>query len=117
MGAAKKREDWPGSHPTGKVRKFQVTVTKTVDIAIDESVIAQGLLPDNPIFGHDTTEHQVIEHIAFNVVGNQLRLSQIDGYANCPDEGAKELGGYTAFDVEFDEIPADTSRPKPKARR
>jgi hypothetical protein len=84
----------PGDKPTGKVRTFLVTVTKTVELTLDESVIAQGVDPDGPIYGssmsgdpmHDTKI--VVEHIAFNMVCNGLTLSEIDGYANCPNASA-----------------------------
>jgi hypothetical protein len=94
VSAAGKRVEWPGDKPTGKTRTFSVTVSKTVNMALDESVIAQGLLPDNPIFGSSLTgerahdETLVLEHLAFNLVGNGLRLGQIDGYSNCPDGSA-----------------------------
>lgn len=79
---------FPGDEPTGKVRTFLVTLSKTVEITLDEGVIAQGLMPDDPIFGGRADEADVLEHLAFNLVGNGLRLSQIDGYANCPNESA-----------------------------
>lgn len=88
-------EKWPGDKPTGKTRTFTVTVSKTVDVTLDESILAQGLLPDNPIFGSrlsgekEFDESIVVEHLAFNLVCNGLELDQIDGYSNCPSESAK----------------------------
>lgn len=99
-----KKETWPGSTPTGKMRTFVVTVSKVVEISIDESVLEQGILPDGPIFGSSMTGNKahdevvVVEHLAFNLVGNDLRLSQIDGYANCPDASVIVL--YEDWDVE-----------------
>ncbi len=101
--AAKKRTDWPGSKPTGKKRTFIVTVTKTTEIAIDEAVLAQGVLPDNPIFGARVTEDDVVKHIAFNLLCNDIRLSQIDGYANCPDDSVRVEAASNDWDVEIEE--------------
>lgn len=70
---------------TNKRRTFRVTVSRTVEIAVDQAVIDQGLLPDNPI-QKNSSERGVLEHLAFNLVGNGLRLSQIDGYANRKDD-------------------------------
>jgi hypothetical protein len=114
VGAA--TEPWPGSTPTGRTRTFEVTVSKTVRIAIDESVIAQGVLPDNPIFGESVTEDDVIQHLAFNLVGNGLRLSQIDGYANCADASVTVPYGYWDVDVEHEIVPTP-GHAKRSARR
>ena len=106
MIGVRKVPENPGDRPTGKARTFSVTVTKTVEIIIDESVIAQGVLPDGPIFGssmsgdveHDTKV--VVVHLALNLVCNGLDLSQIDGYANCPDASAKV--GHSHWDIELE---------------
>lgn len=36
-----------------------------------------------------TTPQKVAEHIAFNMIVNDLKLSEIDGFANLKDEMAK----------------------------
>ena len=100
MIGVRKKSESPGDEPTGKTRTFQVTVSRTVELTLDESVIAQGMLPDGYILGKDPTERAVLEHLAFNLVGNGLQLSQIDGYANCPDESARVRG--FPWDVEID---------------
>jgi hypothetical protein len=114
------KETWPGSTPTGKVRTFIVTISKVVEIALDESVITQGILPDGPIFGSRITgnkaqdEMLAVEHLAFNLVGNNLRLSEIDGYANCPDESVSFP--YEPWEVE--DVRETTPRaPKPPGRK
>jgi hypothetical protein len=112
MTAAKKNvEAWPGDRPTGKTRKFLVTISKTVEIAFDESVIAQGMLPDGYILGPGATETDVLEHLAFNLLGNAIKLSEIDGYANCPDTSVHVPN--VDWDVEIDR----ETTPPPKARR
>lgn len=103
MNAPKKIE-FPGNAPTGKMRTFVVTISKTVEIFLDETVIAQGILPDGPIFGSRITgnkaqdEMMAVDHLAFNLIGNGLDLSHIDGYANCPDKSA--VVPYVDWDVE-----------------
>lgn len=102
MTAVKQRVEWPGSKPTGKKRTFIVTVTKTTEIEIDETVITQGVLPDNPIFGARVTESEVVKHVAFNLICNGLRLSQVDGYSNCPDASAVVKSASNDWDVDVD---------------
>lgn len=83
-----------------KARKYTVTVSKTVEILFDEKVLDQGLREDNPIFGKDVTLGMVVRHLAYNLVANDLRLSQIDGYANLKDDQVKV--GRGDWDVEVD---------------
>lgn len=111
-----KTTSWPGSTPTGRTRTFSVTVSKTVEITVDESVIAQGVLPDNPIFGANVTEDDVVQYLAFNLVVNHLRLSQIDGFANCDD--ASVSFPYENWDVEVDReiVPPPATR-SPRRRK
>jgi hypothetical protein len=117
MKAVSARAVWPGSAPTGRTRTFSVTVSKTVEITVDETVVAQGVLPDNPIFGERVTEDDVVQHLAFNLIGNGLRLSQIDGYANCAD--ASVTVPYVEWDVEVDReiVPAAPAPRSPRRRK
>ncbi len=48
--------NFPGDKPTGKRRTFSVTVSKTVEMSLDESVIAQGVLPDGYILGPNPSD-------------------------------------------------------------
>ena len=102
----RKKKTYPGDSPTGKKRTFQVTYTKEVTLTLDESVVAQGLADDGFIM-KSPSEFQVVEHLAFNL-SNGLSLSQIDGYANCPDDSASVIEEYPS--VEFYE----TTVPKGK---
>jgi hypothetical protein len=89
VSAAKKKssvDHHPGDKATGKTRTFAVTIHATM--ILDESVIAQGV-GDTGYIMKDPTEDEVLRHLAFNLVGNCLSLSRIDGYANCPDESAR----------------------------
>jgi hypothetical protein len=105
MNASSTRKAFPGSTPTGRTRTFLVTVSKTVEITVDEAIIAQGLLPDNPIFGASVSEKDVVEHLAFNLIVNDLSLPQIDGFANCDDESAcvAMANWDVAIEQEYDE--------------
>jgi hypothetical protein len=97
-------------------RVFEVTVSRTVRMCVDEAVIAQGLSDDNPIQGPGATEQQIIEHLAFNLAGNCLSLSQIDGYANRDDSEANVE--WEPWDVEFRALPSKAETPKrPRGKR
>jgi hypothetical protein len=89
----------PGGTPTGKTRTFDVVVITHSKVVLDESVIAQGLLPDGYILGPNPTEAAVIEHLAFNLIKNGLPLSDIDGYANCPNDSARVTAAVTFVEV------------------
>lgn len=104
MAAAKKKKviEFPGDAPTGKTRSFRVTVSKQVVMTLDTSVIAQGRADDGFIM-KNPSEREVLEHLAFNLIGNQLDLSDIEGYANCPNKSADVT--YEPWDIDdLDEI-------------
>lgn len=93
----RKKNKSPG---VGKVRKFRVTATCEFDLCIDEGVIKQGCAPDDPIFGGGASPDLVAQHIAYNMVVNQCRLSEIDGFANCRDSAAVAVGLDSNWDIE-----------------
>jgi hypothetical protein len=82
---SKPKIEFPGDKPTGKTRSFHVTIHATM--TLDESVIAQGVTDDGCIM-RSPTEDEVLQHLAYNLVGEATSLSDIDGFANCPDESA-----------------------------
>ena len=90
MKVAEKAE-FPGDRPTGKKRRFLVTVSRTREVELDESVIAQGMADDGYI-AKNPTEEQVLQHLGFNLFGNGIPLGHIEGYANCPDASAECIG-------------------------
>ena len=101
-----------GDKPTGKTRSFSVTICATM--TLDESVIAQGLADDGFIM-KNPTEDAVLCHLAYNLVGNGLMatsLSEIDGYANCPDASARITDKDATIDFEIK--PKVTPVPSPK---
>ena len=96
-----KKRGFPGDKPTGKKRVFEVTVTTTTLMTLDESVIEQGLADDGYIMKNPTLD-DVVEHLAHNLIGTGLSLSQVDGYANCPDDSATVKVGIR--DIEWREV-------------
>lgn len=118
MNTAKK-EAWPGDKPTGKVRRFEVTIQKTVVVTLDESVLEQART-EPAFFRPPLTDGGVVEHVAFNLVCNELRLSQIDGYANCPDESAivsRDDSWDVRLEREVPRHPHGEAPRRPKKRR
>ena len=57
-------------------------------IELDNKVIANVDDSWRTMFYDFNTPQQVAEHIAFNMIVNDLKLSGIDGFANLPDEMA-----------------------------
>jgi hypothetical protein len=103
-----------GDKSTGKTRTFAVSIHATM--TLDESVIAQGLADAGYIWlGKNPTEDEVLMHLAFNLVGKDLRLSQIDGYANCPDASARV--DDREAEVEFEMMAPLPKRAVPKKPR
>lgn len=62
-------------------RKFHVVITVEAEMELDETAIAQELR-DGYILGKGCTERDVINHLAYNLVGNSLAIHEIDGWAN-----------------------------------
>lgn len=86
------------------MRKFRITAHCEFDLLLDESVIQQGTMPDDPIFGGGASAGLVAQHIAYNMVVNQCRLSQVDGFANCPDSSAVARGLDGNWNIEAEEV-------------
>jgi hypothetical protein len=103
---------WPGDKPVGRVRKFIVTVSKTAELVIDESILAQGVIEGASVSA-------VVEHLAFNLIGTGLVLSDVDGYANCPDASVHVApGSCGGWDVEIDrEVGLTPVPPKPRGKK
>lgn len=71
------------------MKKFTVVFEVTAEIELDEQVISvvddewrSALYPLND-------DEDIAEHIAYNFVRNNARLSQLDGWADQPDSNAK----------------------------
>lgn len=77
-------------------RQFEVEIKQTVIIEIDDSVVN---INDDPSGN--------INHIAYNMIVNQLDLNEIDGFADQPKENAKivhESGWRIEVNDELEEI-------------
>lgn len=59
------------------------------EIELDDAVIANVDDSWKRTFYNFTSEHEIVDHIAFNMVVNELKLSQIDGFANLSDDLAR----------------------------
>jgi hypothetical protein len=92
------KKEYPGDKPIGKTRTFNVRIQICATMTLDESVIEQGLLPEGYILGPNPSREQVMEHLAFNLVGAGIYLNEIDGYANCPRGSATVT--HRSMDVE-----------------
>lgn len=89
-------------NPKGIRRKFRVTISVEATMELDETVIAQELR-DGYILGNGATEGDVIGHLAYNLIGNDLAIHQIDGWANCRSDSAV-VAGRLMFVKDLEEI-------------
>lgn len=73
-------------------KRFVVTVEQTVVLELDQRVL--DAVDDEwramlfPLY----TDEQIAEHIAFNMIVNQIPLTSIDGFADQSDDRARSLG-------------------------
>jgi len=69
------------------VRKFRVTFEADVNIYIDDKVIQQVDSEWRKQFYQDLdSPHKIAEHIAYNIVLFNRKLSSLEGFANLPDD-------------------------------
>ncbi len=88
--------------------KRRFTVELACEIEIDSDVIA-GIDDDWRKQFYDLKEpHEIAEHLAFNLLVNGSRLSQLDGFAACHDHDA---------DIFRDTISIDAIELRPPRRR
>ena len=66
-------------------RKFRVKLVIDCDIVLDEAVINRVDDEWRSQFYNLTSAGDVAEHIAYNLVVNNTRLSQLDGWADMKD--------------------------------
>ena len=66
-------------------RKFRVKLVIDCDIILDEAVINRVDDEWRSQFYNLTSASDVAEHIAYNLVVNNARLSQLDGWADMKD--------------------------------
>lgn len=80
------------------MRKFDIEISGTCTLELDEKVIDA---VDDDWRAHIyklVTPEEIAQHIAYNFVVNGARLSQLDGWADQPDERAR----LTDEDIEFE---------------
>jgi len=74
-------------------KEFVVEITATVVIDLEEAVI--DVVDDewrSHLYNLKTPE-EIAEHIAYNMIVNGAKLSQLDGWADQPDENATIMLG------------------------
>ena len=71
----------------GEKKRYVVEFTADAKIEVDNSVIERALTQEwrETYYEFDTPE-KVVEHIAYNMAINHLRLSQLDGFADLKDD-------------------------------
>jgi len=67
------------------MKEYESTVT--VSVKIHQDVITQVDDEWREMFYDLNTESEIVDHIAFNLLSG-FRLSQLDGFANLPDDYA-----------------------------
>lgn len=66
-------------------RKFHISMRIECDIILDEEVINRVDDEWRSQFYNLTSAKEIAEHIAYNLVANNFRLSQLDGWADMKD--------------------------------
>jgi hypothetical protein len=99
---------------SGVKRKFEVTITNTMIVELDDAVIdAVDESWRAQFYGHIHTACDIAEHVAFNMSVRGSRLRQIDGFAHLLDSAAV-LSDSENHEVEAVEI---TPRPTGKSAK
>ena len=81
--------------------EIPVELTTYASIRVNDSAVLD-LTRGEPWAGHPfENEDELLEHLAVNLIARDLRLSQLDGWADLPDD---------AVEVRIDEIEADIQR-------
>jgi len=71
-------------------RTFDVEFHSLVTIELDDNVIKAGASDDFfSVMGFKMTPHEVASHIAYQKLFNSATLSQLDGFADLPDDNAR----------------------------
>lgn len=75
------------------MKRFDVTFTGHATIDIAEEVLALASDANFCSYTGLQSREDIVQHIAFNLVINELTLSQVDGFADRKDDEAKVVEG------------------------
>jgi len=84
-------------------RKFEVTFTGTAVIEIDDKVIDAVDFDWKKTFYNLTSDKQIAEHVAYNLVINDSNIADLDGFADQEEDSAKLIENVS-WDIETTEI-------------
>lgn len=79
-------------------RIFKITLTADATIELDDAVFDTVDDDWRAGFYNLKTPEEIAKHIAYNLIANKFRLSQMDGWADQVDDNAKVTG--IDWDVE-----------------
>lgn len=68
---------------------FEISLSGTVTVEIDDQVIEAVNDDWRATFYKLRTPEEIAGHIAYNLVVNRVKLSQMDGWADQPDSNVK----------------------------
>lgn len=80
--------------------KFLVTVSKTVELELDDAVIKAVDDDWRANFYALYDDIDIAEHIGYNMLCNDASLSQLDGWADQPNENARIVSTDNSWDIE-----------------
>lgn len=90
---AKKRPKTVPASP--KMRKFIVRIEGEIEIEVADELLKSCNTDEwREQMMAFTRDEEFVEHIAYNMVMNGLKLESIDGYADQPPERVKVTSGY-----------------------
>jgi hypothetical protein len=69
-------------------RTFTIEITGYAEIEIDDEVIEVVNNEWREQFYNLRSEAEIVEHVAYNLLVNKWQLSQLDGWADQPDDNA-----------------------------
>ena len=84
-------------------RKFEIIFNGTANIELDNAVINAVDEDFKNYIYNLTTIEQIVKHLAYNLIINDEKLSQLDGWADQLDENAKILS-EPDWEIEVTEI-------------
>lgn len=71
-------------------KEYEITIEGTATITIDDEVIERGLSEEfTQYIGKMKDNEAVIKHIAYNLIVNRAKLTQLDGFADMDDDKAQ----------------------------